>query len=71
MLKIIMISVLFIASPAHAYLGPGMAGGAVVAIFAIIAALLISLWGIIYYPMKRKFKGVIKKTENMESEKEK
>lgn len=37
-----------------AYLGPGMGGGVIAAIFGIIAAFFLGLWGILYYPIKRK-----------------
>ena len=40
-----------------AYLGPGMGGGVIAAIFGIIAAFFIGLWGILYYPIKRAFKN--------------
>ena len=39
-----------------AYLGPGMGGGVIAAIFGIIAAFFLGLWGILYYPIKRAFK---------------
>ena len=39
-----------------AYLGPGMAGGVIAAIFGFIAAFLLGLWGILYYPIKRALK---------------
>ena len=40
-----------------AYLGPGMAGGVIAAIFGFIAAFLLGLWGILYYPIKRAIKN--------------
>ena len=40
-----------------AYLGPGMGGGVIAAIFGIIAAFFLGLWGILYYPIKRAFKN--------------
>ena len=39
-----------------AYIGPGMGGGVIAAIFGIIAAFFLGLWGILYYPIKRAFK---------------
>ena len=39
------------------YLGPGMGGGVIAAIFGIIAAFFLGLWGILYYPIKRAFKN--------------
>tara|TARA_B100000212_G_C26902992_1_gene334524 strand:- start:28 stop:237 length:210 start_codon:yes stop_codon:yes gene_type:complete len=44
-----------------AYIGPGMGGGVIAAIFGIIAAFFIGLWGILYYPIKRAFKNKKKK----------
>ena len=44
-----------------AYIGPGMGGGVIAAIFGIIAAFFLGLWGILYYPIKRAFKNKNKK----------
>ena len=67
MIRLILFSFFLTLTPlAHAYLGPGMAGGVVVTIFAIIVALIISLWGIIYYPVKRKLKNIKRNTEDVE-----
>ncbi len=44
-------------SPLFAYIGPGMGGGVIAAIFGIIAAFFLGLWGILYYPIKRAFKN--------------
>jgi len=44
-----------------AYIGPGMGGGVIAAIFGIIAAFFLGLWGILYYPIKRAFKNKTKK----------
>ena len=43
------------------YIGPGMGGGVIAAIFGIIAAFFLGLWGILYYPIKRFFKNKKKK----------
>ena len=40
-----------------ASIGPGMGGGIIAAIFGILAAFFIGLWGILYYPIKRAFKN--------------
>ena len=40
-------------SPLLIYIGPGMGGGVIAAIFGIIAAFFLGLFGIIYYPIKR------------------
>ena len=39
------------------YIGPGMGGGVIAAIFGIIAAFFLGLWGVLYYPIKRAFKN--------------
>ena len=43
------------------YIGPGMGGGVIAAIFGIIAAFFLALWGILYYPIKRALKNKKKK----------
>lgn len=53
--------ILFNLSPFFAYIGPGMGGGVIAAIFGIIAAFFLGLWGILYYPIKRAFKNKRKK----------
>ena len=45
------------------YIGPGMGGGVIAAIFGIIAAFFLGLWGILYYPIKRAFKNKKKKVK--------
>jgi len=42
-------------SPAYAYIGPGMAGGAFSAVVGIVAAIFMIFLGIVYYPIKRRF----------------
>ena len=56
--------IFFIFSSANslfAYIGPGMGGGVIAAIFGIIAAFFLGLWGILYYPIKRALKNNKKK----------
>ena len=55
--------ILFNLSPVFAYIGPGMGGGVIAAIFGIIAAFFLGLWGILYYPIKRAFKNKKKKNK--------
>ena len=62
MTESILISLIFSnLSPLLAYIGPGMGGGVIAAIFGIIAAFFLGLWGILYYPIKRAFKNKKKK----------
>ena len=49
------------ANSLFAYIGPGMGGGVIAAIFGIIAAFFLGLWGILYYPIKRALKNRKKK----------
>jgi ATP/ADP translocase len=50
-----------ILSPVYAYLGPGMSGGLLTAIIGIIVSIILALFGIIYYPIKRFIKSRKKK----------
>ena len=50
-----------------AYIGPGMGGGVIAAIFGIITAFFLGLWGILYYPIKRALNN--KKKRNLLSKK--
>ena len=43
--------------PFFSYIGPGMGGGIIAAIFGIIAAFFVGFWGILYYPIKRAIKN--------------
>lgn len=55
--KLILPVVLFLISmPSYAYIGPGMGGGVIAAIIGFFAAILLGLWGILYYPIKRSLK---------------
>ena len=64
MAESIFISIIFSnLSPLFAYIGPGMGGGVIAAIFGIIAAFFLGLWGILYYPIKRAFKNKKKKNK--------
>ena len=44
-----------------AYIGPGMGGGIIAAIFGIVAAFFLGLWGILYYPIKRALRNRVEK----------
>ena len=58
MTESVLISFIFTsANLLFAYIGPGMGGGVIAAIFGIIAAFFLGLWGILYYPIKRAFKN--------------
>lgn len=42
-----------IASPAHAYIGPGAGLGAIASAIALVAAVLLLIVGFVWYPLKR------------------
>ena len=49
----IIIIVFILISPIYAYVGPGMGGG----LIATILGILLSIFGILYYPIKRFLKN--------------
>ena len=55
--SILFISLFLISLPSYAYIGPGMSGGIIAAIVGFFAAILLGLWGILYYPIKRALKN--------------
>jgi len=55
--SILFLSVFLISLPSYAYIGPGMGGGVIAAIVGFFAAILLGLWGILYYPIKRALKN--------------
>ena len=56
MYKLVFYLTIFSPLISYAYIGPGMAGGLIAAIFGIILAIIIAFIGILYYPIKRFFK---------------
>ena len=55
--SILFLSLSLISLPSYAYIGPGMSGGVIAAIVGFFAAILLGLWGILYYPIKRALKN--------------
>ena len=53
----LIIVLLSISSPVVAYIGPGMGGGVIAAVLGVIGAVLLALFGILYYPIKRMLKN--------------
>ena len=47
---------LFITTSSHAYLGPGVGGGVIVATIGVIVAIFAALFGLIWFPVKRLLK---------------
>ena len=54
--SILFFSLFLISLPSYEYIGPGMGGGVIAAIVGFFAAILLGLWGILYYPIKRALK---------------
>ena len=57
MKKNLLIVLLIISSPVFAYIGPGMGGGVIAAVLGVVGAILLALFGILYYPIKRMLKN--------------
>ena len=55
--SILFLFLFLISLPSYAYIGPGMGGGVIAAIVGFFAAILLGLWGILYYPIKRALKN--------------
>ena len=53
----LVIVLLSISSSVFAYIGPGMGGGVIVGFLGVIGAVLLALFGILYYPIKRMLKN--------------
>jgi hypothetical protein len=53
----------FLASPAHAYIGPGVGLSAIGTVIAFIAGMLMLIVGFVWYPFKRLYKRVTAKSE--------
>ena len=64
--SILLLFLLLSPLPSYAYIGPGMGGGVIVAIVGFFASILLGLFGILYYPIKRALKN--RKNKKMSSE---
>jgi len=53
----LVIVLLSISSSVFAYIGPGMGGGLIAAVLGVVGAILLALFGILYYPIKRMLKN--------------
>ena len=58
---------LFITNSSHAYLGPGVGGGVVVATIGVIVAIFAALFGLIWFPVKRLLKKRKERKENQQN----
>ena len=59
----------FYYSNAYAYIGPGMGLGAIITILGTIGVLILSIFAIIYYPLKKLFKKFQNKKKNINQKK--
>ena len=60
---------IFFSSVAHAYMGPGMAGGAIAAIAAFFGAIILVFVAIIYFPIKRALERIRRSDSKKKHEK--
>ena len=65
MFKLVTLFTFLIPSLAHAYLGPGVGGGVIVAAIGVIVAIFAGIFGILWFPIKR----FLKKRRNAKQEK--
>ena len=56
MSKTIILAIILLSAPSYAYIGPGMGGGIIAAILGFLGAVILALWAILYYPIKRALK---------------
>jgi len=54
--KTLLLAISLLSLPAYTYIGPGMGGGAIAAIIGFFTAIILGLWAILYYPIKRALK---------------
>ena len=57
-----MVLLMLFASSAHAYVGPGLGLGVIGAIFGAVLTVLLAIFGVFWYPIKR----MLKKKKNAE-----
>ena len=55
---IVIIFLTFFSTEAHAYIGPGLALGAIVLTIGIVVLLLLAMIAILYYPIKKMIKNI-------------
>lgn len=53
----IILSMLVISTPVFSYIGPGMGGGLIAAVLGVVGAIILMIFGILYYPIKKMFKN--------------
>ena len=58
--------ILLLATPAHAYVGPGAGAGVVAVVLGVIGSIFLALVGIIWYPFKRLLKALRSRSKKSE-----
>ncbi len=70
LVNITLIINIFFISNAYAYIGPGMAAGAIAVILGIVGAILVALFTVLYYPIKKTIQKLKKnKQQNQDTKK--
>ncbi len=62
-MKKYILTILVLSLNIYPYIGPGMGGGVLAAIIGFLAAIVLGLWGILYYPIKRSLSKKKKKNQ--------
>ena len=53
---LLILASLLVPGPAFAYIGPGVAAGAIASALGVLGSILLGIFAVIYYPIKRLFK---------------
>lgn len=67
--SLVVLSSIFCAGGALAYVGPGMAGGVIAVVGGFILALVLSVFALVYYPVKRLLKKKRSSVETQDADK--
>lgn len=69
-LKMLLLCVVFFGStaPAYAYIGPGLATGTIGAVLGVLGGLLLAIFTVIYYPIKRFVRKLKNKKNNSDND---
>lgn len=59
--KLFLLLTVFVSMPAFSYIGPGMSGGLIIAVIGFFTAIILGIWGILYFPIKRSLKKIKEK----------
>ena len=53
---LLVLASLLVPSPAFAYIGPGVAAGAIASVLGVLGSIVLGIFAVIYYPIKRVLK---------------